>query len=53
VELDRIGTKCTSMVVKVLTEAGELRFTELRYRIPGPHLLGSALQSRVDNVIHT
>ena len=33
--LDRIGTKWTSMVVKVLAEAGELRFTELRTRIPG------------------
>jgi DNA-binding HxlR family transcriptional regulator len=33
--LDRIGTKWTSMVVKVLAEAGELRFTELRHRVPG------------------
>lgn len=33
--LDRIGTKWTSMVVKVLAEAGELRFTELRGRVTG------------------
>ncbi|MFI1580246.1 winged helix-turn-helix transcriptional regulator [Embleya sp. NPDC020630] len=35
--LDRIGTKWTSMVVKVLAEEapGELRFAELRRRIPG------------------
>ncbi|WP_067565086.1 winged helix-turn-helix transcriptional regulator [Nocardia acidivorans] len=35
--LDRIGTKWTSMAVKVLAQAapGELRFAELRRRIPG------------------
>jgi DNA-binding HxlR family transcriptional regulator len=35
--LDRIGTKWTSMAVKVLAEAapGELRFTQLRQRMPG------------------
>ncbi|MFE3199811.1 winged helix-turn-helix transcriptional regulator [Embleya sp. NPDC055664] len=35
--LDRIGTKWTSMVVKVLAQEapGELRFAELRRRIPG------------------
>ena len=33
--LDRIGTKWTSMLVKVLAEEGELRFTALRTRMPG------------------
>ncbi|MEU7414317.1 MULTISPECIES: winged helix-turn-helix transcriptional regulator [Streptomyces] len=35
--LDRIGTKWTSMVVKVLAEAapGEVRFAELLRRMPG------------------
>ncbi|WP_245679289.1 winged helix-turn-helix transcriptional regulator [Actinomadura hibisca] len=35
--LDRIGTKWTSMAVKVLAEAapGELRFSQLRQRMPG------------------
>ncbi|MFJ8916624.1 winged helix-turn-helix transcriptional regulator [Amycolatopsis sp. NPDC102389] len=35
--LDRIGTKWTSMAVKVLAEASphEVRFAELRRRIPG------------------
>ncbi|GGQ80177.1 HxlR family transcriptional regulator [Streptomyces asoensis] len=35
--LDRIGTKWTSMAVKVLAEEApdELRFAELRRRIPG------------------
>jgi DNA-binding HxlR family transcriptional regulator len=35
--LDRIGTKWTSMAVKVLAEAGpaEVRFAELHRRIPG------------------
>ncbi|MCI3935502.1 winged helix-turn-helix transcriptional regulator [Streptomyces sp. AN091965] len=35
--LDRIGTKWTSMTVKVLAQQapGELRFAELRRRIPG------------------
>ncbi|GGU43962.1 winged helix-turn-helix transcriptional regulator [Streptomyces daghestanicus] len=35
--LDRVGTKWTSMVVKVLAEEapGEIRFAELRRRAPG------------------
>lgn len=35
--LDRVGTKWVSMIVQVLAEAtpGELRFAELRRRIPG------------------
>ncbi|MEU6389738.1 helix-turn-helix domain-containing protein [Streptomyces sp. NPDC046939] len=34
--LDRIGTKWVSMAVKVLAEeAGEVRFAELRRRMPG------------------
>jgi DNA-binding HxlR family transcriptional regulator len=35
--LDRIGTKWTSMAVKVLAESapGEVRFAELRRRMPG------------------
>jgi DNA-binding HxlR family transcriptional regulator len=35
--LDRIGTKWTSMAVKVLAEAGpaEVRFAELQRRMPG------------------
>ncbi|WP_433761196.1 winged helix-turn-helix transcriptional regulator [Nocardia sp. CA-135398] len=35
--LDRIGTKWVSMIVKTLAEVspGELRFAELRRRIPG------------------
>ncbi|GLW56129.1 HxlR family transcriptional regulator [Kitasatospora phosalacinea] len=35
--LDRIGTKWTSMAVKVLAEEapGEVRFAELRRRVPG------------------
>jgi DNA-binding HxlR family transcriptional regulator len=47
--LDRIGTKWTSMVVKVLAEAGELRFTELRHRVPGvsQKMLSVTLQSLV------
>jgi DNA-binding HxlR family transcriptional regulator len=47
--LDRIGTKWTSMVVKVLAEAGELRFTELRHRIPGvsQKMLSVTLQNLV------
>ncbi|MEU2072112.1 winged helix-turn-helix transcriptional regulator [Streptomyces anulatus] len=47
--LDRIGTKWTSMVVKVLAEAGpeELRFAELRRRVPGisQKMLSVTLQS--------
>jgi DNA-binding HxlR family transcriptional regulator len=49
--LDRLGTKWTSMVVKVLAEAdpGELRFAELRRRIPGlsQKMLSVTLQSLV------
>jgi DNA-binding HxlR family transcriptional regulator len=47
--LDRIGTKWTSMVVKVLAGAGELRFTELRHRVPGvsQKMLSVTLQSLV------
>ncbi|WP_425565865.1 winged helix-turn-helix transcriptional regulator [Pseudonocardia ailaonensis] len=47
--LDRIGTKWTSMVVKVLAAAGELRFTELRGRIPGvsQKMLSTTLQNLV------
>ncbi|WP_369191828.1 winged helix-turn-helix transcriptional regulator [Streptomyces sp. R08] len=49
--LDRIGTKWTSMVVKVLaeTDPGEVRFAELRRRIPGisQKMLSVTLQSLV------
>ncbi|MFD6434195.1 winged helix-turn-helix transcriptional regulator [Streptomyces venezuelae] len=49
--LDRIGTKWTSMVVKVLAEEApdELRFAELRRRIPGisQKMLSVTLQSLV------
>jgi DNA-binding HxlR family transcriptional regulator len=49
--LDRIGTRWTSMVVKVLAEEtpGELRFGELRRRIPGisQKMLSVTLQSLV------
>ncbi|GAA2143061.1 winged helix-turn-helix transcriptional regulator [Actinomadura napierensis] len=47
--LDRIGTKWTSMVVKVLADAapGEVRFAELRRRMPGvsQKMLSATLQS--------
>ncbi|SFE43793.1 transcriptional regulator, HxlR family [Actinacidiphila alni] len=47
--LDRIGTKWTSMVVKVLAEAdpAEVRFAELRRRMPGvsQKMLSATLQS--------
>ncbi|MEU3504904.1 helix-turn-helix domain-containing protein [Streptomyces hundungensis] len=47
--LDRIGTKWTSMVVKVLADAApdELRFAELRRRVPGisQKMLSVTLQS--------
>ncbi|EOD66638.1 winged helix-turn-helix transcriptional regulator [Amycolatopsis vancoresmycina] len=47
--LDRIGTKWTSMAVKVLAEAGEdeVRFAELQRRIPGvsQKMLSVTLQS--------
>lgn len=33
--LDRIGTKWTSMAIKVLAESDEVRFAELRRRMPG------------------
>lgn len=46
--LDRIGTKWTSMAVKVLAEAhpAEVRFAELRRRMPGisQKMLSSTLQ---------
>jgi DNA-binding HxlR family transcriptional regulator len=47
--LDRVGTKWTSMVVKVLAEAGELRFADLRRRVPGvsQKMLSVTLQSLV------
>ncbi|MFJ5645643.1 winged helix-turn-helix transcriptional regulator [Streptomyces sp. NPDC093223] len=49
--LDRIGTKWTSMTVKMLAEAapGELRFAQLRRRIPGisQKMLSVTLQSLV------
>jgi DNA-binding HxlR family transcriptional regulator len=47
--LDRIGSKWTSMAVKVLADAapGEVRFAELRRRMPGvsQKMLSSTLQS--------
>ncbi|MEU8639172.1 helix-turn-helix domain-containing protein [Amycolatopsis sp. NPDC048633] len=47
--LDRIGTKWTSMVVKVLADAGpdEVRFAELQRRMPGvsQKMLSVTLQS--------
>lgn len=47
--LDRIGTKWTSMAVKVLAEEapGEVRFAELRRRVPGisQKMLSVTLQS--------
>lgn len=47
--LDRIGSKWTSMAVKVLAEAdpGEVRFAELRRRMPGisQKMLSTTLQS--------
>ncbi|MEU6070753.1 helix-turn-helix domain-containing protein [Streptomyces sp. NPDC047082] len=49
--LDRIGTKWTSMAVKMLAEEapGELRFAQLRRRIPGisQKMLSATLQSLV------
>ncbi|MGW2227893.1 winged helix-turn-helix transcriptional regulator [Streptomyces formicae] len=49
--LDRIGTKWTSMTVKMLAEEApdELRFAELRRRIPGisQKMLSVTLQSLV------
>ncbi|MEB3967128.1 helix-turn-helix transcriptional regulator [Streptomyces kunmingensis] len=48
--LDRIGTKWMSMAVKVLAEeAGELRFSELRRRMPGvsQKMLSVTLQGMV------
>ncbi|MET7799057.1 winged helix-turn-helix transcriptional regulator [Streptomyces decoyicus] len=47
--LDRIGTKWTSMAVKVLAQAapGEVRFAELQRRMPGvsQKMLSTTLQS--------
>nr|WP_180217980.1 helix-turn-helix domain-containing protein [Streptomyces albus] len=49
--LDRIGTKWTSMAVKVLADQapGEVRFAELRRRIPGisQKMLSATLRSLV------
>ncbi|MEJ2865577.1 winged helix-turn-helix transcriptional regulator [Actinomycetospora flava] len=47
--LDRLGTKWTSMIVKLLAADGELRFTELRRRMPGvsQKMLSATLQSLV------
>ncbi|MEU0840080.1 helix-turn-helix domain-containing protein [Streptomyces sp. NPDC005962] len=49
--LDRIGTKWTSMAVKVLAEAApqEVRFADLRRRIPGisQKMLSTTLRSLV------
>ncbi|MEU0541146.1 helix-turn-helix domain-containing protein [Nocardia sp. NPDC005978] len=49
--LDRIGTKWTSMAVKVLAQAApdEIRFAELRRRMPGvsQKMLSVTLQSMV------
>ncbi|MEU3527664.1 helix-turn-helix domain-containing protein [Streptomyces sp. NPDC038707] len=49
--LDRIGTKWTSMAVKVLAQAapGEVRFTELLRRMPGvsQKMLAATLRSLV------
>ncbi|WP_312030210.1 helix-turn-helix domain-containing protein [Actinomycetospora sp. TBRC 11914] len=47
--LDRVGTKWTSMVFEVLAASGEVRFSELRRRIPGvsQKMLSSTLQSLV------
>ena len=47
--LDRLGTKWTSMVVKRLAQDGELRFGELRRRVPGvsQKMLSATLQSLV------
>lgn len=47
--LDRIGTKWTSMAVKLLAEAGEgeIRFAELQRRMPGvsQKMLSTTLRS--------
>ncbi|TCK22144.1 HxlR family transcriptional regulator [Pseudonocardia endophytica] len=47
--LDRLGTKWTSMAVKSLSDGGELRFTELRRRMPGvsQKMLSTTLQTLV------
>ncbi|MFI2200421.1 winged helix-turn-helix transcriptional regulator [Streptomyces sp. NPDC020192] len=49
--LDRIGTKWTSMAIKVLAEEapGEVRFADLRRRMPGisQKMLSVTLQSLV------
>jgi DNA-binding HxlR family transcriptional regulator len=51
--LDRIGTKWTSMAVKVLAEdaPGELRFAQLQRRMPGisAKMLSTTLQSLVSD----
>lgn len=55
--LDRIGTKWTSMAVKVLAEAhpAEIRFAELRRRMPGvsQKMLSQTLRSlERDGLVH-
>jgi DNA-binding HxlR family transcriptional regulator len=47
--LDRLGTKWTSMIVKLLARDGELRFAELKRRMPGvsQKMLSATLQSLV------
>jgi DNA-binding HxlR family transcriptional regulator len=52
--LDRIGTKWASMVMKVLADVDELRFTDLRRRMPGvsQKMLSSTLQNlTVDGLV--
>ncbi|WP_405498525.1 winged helix-turn-helix transcriptional regulator [Nocardia sp. NBC_00511] len=55
--LDRVGTKWTSMAVKVLAQAdpGEVRFAELRRRMPGvsQKMLSVTLQSLVRDGLAT
>ncbi|WNV89302.1 helix-turn-helix domain-containing protein [Umezawaea sp. Da 62-37] len=50
--LDRIGTKWTSMAVKVLAEADpeEVRFAELRRRMPG--VSQKMLSVTLQNLVH-
>jgi DNA-binding HxlR family transcriptional regulator len=53
--LDRLGSKWTSMAVKVLAEAspGEVRFAELRRRMPGvsQKMLSTTLQGLVRDAL--
>ena len=50
--LDRIGSKWTSMAIKVLAEAspGEVRFAELRRRMPG--VSQKMLSTTVRSLVH-